>query len=172
MSAAPKTIARANPLFDKKLLQAFTDGVLKTLATIAQTEAKVGKPFIEPEFTEKGEIAGMVGMVAAPLKGTLFISFKKEAIFHIMENMLGEKHTEITRDVSDAVGELTNMIYGAAKTALNQIGYNFEMAIPSVIHGEFVLAKPSKGDTLVIPFELKNNSVFYVKLTVQMTVQM
>ena len=168
MSAAPKTVPEANPLFDKKLLQAFVDGVLKTLATIAQTEAKVGKPYIEPEMTEKGEIAGMVGMVAPPLKGTLIISFNKESIFQIMENMLGEKHTEINKDVSDAVGELTNMIYGTAKTALNQMGYNFEMAIPSVIRGEFVLSKSSKGATLVIPFELKNNSVFHVKITVQM----
>lgn len=169
MSAAPKSSSETNPLFDKKLLHAFVDGVIKTLATIAQTETKVGKPFIEPEFTEKGEIAGMVGMVAPPLKGTLMISFSKDSILHIIENMLGEKHTELSNEVSDAVGELTNMIYGTAKTALNQMGYNFEMAIPSVIRGEFTVAsKASKGATLVIPFELKNNSVFFVKITVQM----
>lgn len=167
MSAAKKT-EEVNPLFDKRLLHAFVDGAIKTLATIAQTEAKVGKPFIEPEFTSKGEIAGMVGMVAPPLKGTLLISYNKDAILHIMENMLGEKHTELTDEVSDAVGELTNMIYGTAKTALNQMGYNFEMAIPSVIRGDFTVTKAHKGATLVIPFELKNNSVFYVKITVQM----
>lgn len=168
MSAAPKTVPEANPLFDKKLLQAFVDGVIKTLATIAQTESKVGKPFIEPQMTEKGEIAGMVGMVAPPLKGTLLISFTKESIFHIMENMLGEKHSEINNEIADAVGELTNMIYGTAKTALNQMGYNFEMAIPSVIRGEFILSKSTKGATLVIPFELKNGSLMHVKITVQM----
>jgi chemotaxis protein CheX len=168
MSAAPKIALETNPLFDKKLIQAFIDGVIKTLATIAQTEAKVGKPYIEPELTEKCEIAGMVGMVAPPLKGTLLISFSKESIFQIMENMLGEKHTEIDGDTSDAVGELTNMIYGSAKTALNQLGYSFEMAIPTVIRGEFMLAKSTKGATLSIPFELKNNSLFHVKITVQM----
>ncbi|MGZ3744370.1 MAG: chemotaxis protein CheX [Pseudobdellovibrionaceae bacterium] len=168
MSAAPKITPEANPLFDKKLLQAFVDGALKTLATIAQTEAKVGKPYIETKFIERCEIAGMVGMVAPPLKGTLMICFSKESIFHIMENMLGEKHTEIGNEISDAVGELTNMIYGTAKTALNQMGYNFEMAIPTVIRGEFTLSKSSKGATLVIPFELKNNSSFNVTVTVQM----
>jgi hypothetical protein len=81
MPAAPKITPEINPLFDKKLLQAFVDGVIKTLATMAQTEAKVGKPYIEPELTEKGEIAGMVGMVAPPLKGTLLISFSKASIF-------------------------------------------------------------------------------------------
>lgn len=169
MSDAAKKLDEAvNPLFDKKLLQAFVDGVIKTLATIAQTEAKVGKPFIEPEFTEKGEIAGMVGMVAPPLKGTLLISFTKPSIFQIMENMLGEKHHELTDEVSDAVGELTNMIYGSAKTALNQLGYNFEMAIPTVIRGDFKVSKSHKGATLVIPFNLKEDAHFYVKITVQM----
>jgi chemotaxis protein CheX len=168
MSAAAKKEESTNPLFDKRLLHAFVDGVIKTLATIAQTETKVGKPFIEPEFSDKGDIAGMVGMVAPPLKGTLLLSFSKDSILHIIENMLGEKHTGIDADVSDAVGELTNMIYGTAKTALNQMGYNFEMAIPSVIRGELLVSKSNKGATLVIPFELKNNSVFYVKITVQM----
>jgi chemotaxis protein CheX len=167
MSAAKK-IEEGNPLFDKRLLQAFVDGVIKTLATIAQTEAKVGKPFIEPEFIEKSEIAGMVGMVAPPLKGTLLISFTKTSIFQIMENMLGENHTELSDEVSDAVGELTNMIYGSAKTALNQLGYNFEMAIPTVIRGDFKLSKTTQGATLVIPFNLKADAVFYVKITVQM----
>lgn len=168
MSAAAKKLEEGNPLFDKRLLQAFVDGVIKTLATIAQTEAKVGKPYIEPEFTEKGEIAGMVGMVAPPLKGTLLISFTKPSIFQVMENMLGEKHSELTDDVSDAVGELTNMIYGSAKTALNQLGYNFEMAIPTVIRGDFKVSKATKGATLVIPFNLKEDAIFYVKITVQM----
>jgi chemotaxis protein CheX len=167
MSAAAKK-EETNPLFDKKLLHAFVDGVIKTLATIANTETKVGKPFIEPQFSDRGEIAGMVGMVAPPLKGTLLISFSKDSIFQIIENMLGEKHSELTDEVSDAVGELTNMIYGTAKTALNQMGYNFEMAIPSVIRGEFVVTKANKGATLVIPFELKNNAQFFVKITVQM----
>ncbi|RYZ87573.1 MAG: chemotaxis protein CheX, partial [Proteobacteria bacterium] len=103
-----------------------------------------------------------------PLKGTLLISFSKGSIFHIMQNMLGEKHEELTDEVSDAVGELTNMIYGTAKTALNQMGYNFEMAIPSVIRGSFVVTKANKGATLVIPFELKDGTSFSVKITVQM----
>lgn len=166
MSTAPK-LEGLNPLFDKRLINAFVDGVIKTLKTIAQTDATPGKPFIEPQFVLKGEIAGMVGMVAPPLKGTLLISYGKDSIFHILENMLGEKHTQIDAEVSDAVGEMTNMIYGSAKTTLNQMGYNFEMAIPTVISGDFKIVHADKGATLVIPFNLKNGSTFYVEITVQ-----
>jgi chemotaxis protein CheX len=166
MSAAPK-IETLNPLFDKRLINAFVDGVIKTMKTMAQTEVTPGKPFIEPHFVLKGEIAGMVGMVAPPLKGTLLISYGKDTIFQILENMLSEKYTELNKEVSDAVGEITNMIYGSAKTSLNQLGYNFEMAIPSVISGEFNIVQADKAATLIIPFNIVNGSTFYVEITVQ-----
>ena len=166
MSAAPK-LEVMNPLFDKRLINAFVDGVIKTLKTMASTETIPGKPFIEPQFAVKGEIAGMVGIIAPPLQGTLMISYRQDSILYIMENMMGEKHETIDREVADAVGELTNMIYGSAKTTLNQLGYKFEMAIPTVISGNFTVSQQHKGATLVIPFNLDNKSTFYVEITVQ-----
>lgn len=164
MSAAPTPM---NPLFDKRLITAFVNGVQRTLKEIASTDASPGKPFIEPTFAPKGDIAGMVGMVAPPMKGSLIISFKKGTIFNIIENMLGEKYTEITPEVSDAVGELTNMIYGCAKTSLNELGYKFEMAIPTVISGTFNITHAEKGATLVIPFNVTDGSTFHVEIMVQ-----
>lgn len=155
-----------NPLFDKKLINAFIDGVVKTMKTMAQTDITCGKPFIETKYSTRGEVAGMVGMVAPPLKGTLVISFTKESILNILENMIGEKYTEVNSEVSDAVGELTNMIYGSSKTTLNQLGYNFEMAIPSVVRGDFIITKGQQGATLVIPCLLKNNAQFFIEITV------
>lgn len=166
MSAEPKAPAGTNPLFDKRLLNAFVDSVIKTMQTMAQVEATPGKPYIRSDVQFKGEIAGLVGMVAPPLKGTLLISYDKQSILYIVESMIGEKHTTINGEVADAVGEMTNMIYGSAKTTLNQFGYNFEMAIPSVLTGDFMIAQPNKGTTLVIPFNLKNESTFYVEVTV------
>lgn len=165
MSAAQK-IENANPLLDKKLINAFVEGVVKTMSLMASTEVTVEKPSIEKQFTAKGEVAGMVGMVAGAMKGTMTISYSKESIFTIIENMLGEKHTQMSEAVSDCVGELANQIYGSAKTTLNQMGYAFEMAIPTVITGSFVISKAHNGATLVIPFQLKNGTKFFVEITV------
>lgn len=163
MSAAPLI---QNPLLDKKLINAFVDGVKVTLSTMAQTNITCLKPFIETESKLRGDIAGVVGMVASSMKGTLIISFPKEAIFVIIKNMMGEVYTEVTSEVSDAVGELTNMIYGSAKTTLNQLGYKFDMAIPTVISGDFTITKTHPAATLVIPFQLENKSEFYIEITV------
>ncbi len=159
-------INAGNPLLDKRFINAFVEGVVKTVSLTAQTSVTTEKASIEASFQGKGEVAGMVGMVFGDMKGTMSISFPKEAIFHIMENMLGEKYTEITNDVTDAVGEMTNQIYGTAKTTLNQMGYGFEMAIPSVIKGSFTISKYHNGPTLVIPFKLSNGTLFYVDITV------
>ncbi|MCX7674312.1 MAG: chemotaxis protein CheX [Bdellovibrionaceae bacterium] len=165
MSAAEKV---QNPLLDKNFLNAFVDGVIKTMSLMASTVVKPQKPLIQNKFEPKGEIAGMVGMVAGPMKGTLTISYTRPAIFKILENMLGEKYTDLTTEVTDAVGELTNQIYGSAKTTLNQMGYQFEMAIPTVIQGQFHISQYHSGTTLVVPFLVDECSTpFFVEITVQ-----
>lgn len=163
---APKI--EKNPLLDKNFLNAFVEGVVKTLSMMASTQCEPQAPKVESAFKPKGDVTGMVGMVAGSMKGTLTISFSKEAILEVFENMLGEKHPEINSEICDAVGEMTNQVYGTAKTTLNQLGYSFEMAIPTVIQGQFQISKYHTGTTLVIPFKLKaSGAAFYVEVTVQ-----
>lgn len=164
MGAAPNV--NTNPLLDRKLINAFVDGVTKTLATMASTETTTGTPTVEKEFSSKGDVAGLIGMVAGTMKGTLTISFEKAAVFKILENMLGEKYTTLDEQVADAVGELTNMIYGCAKTALNEMGYGFEMAIPTVVMGKARIKSFHTGATLVIPFSCTSGK-FFIEITVQ-----
>jgi len=164
MGAAQKL--EGHPLFEKKTIEAFVKGVQDTLATMASTEVKFGKPFIEKSFLMKGDIAAIVGLVAPPLKGSFIISFNKAGMLQIYNNMLGESQTELTDGVKDAVGEIANMVYGSSKTLLNQNGYNFQMALPTVVLGEYFPAKDHQGVTLVIPFSFQPDHQFFVQITV------
>lgn len=165
MSAAQKI---ENPLLDKNLINAFVDGVQNTLTTMAMTESTPGKAHVEKNFTAQGEVSGMIGMIAGSMKGTITISFSAGAIFCILKNMLDEEYSEITDDVTDAVGELTNMIYGSAKTTLNEMGYNFDMAIPTVISGSHKITSYHSGATLIIPFNMNDGGhKFFIEITVE-----
>lgn len=164
MSAAEKI---DNPLLDKNLVNAFVDGVQKTLSTMAMTESTPKKAFVERDFKAKGDVSGMIGMVSGSMRGTITISFEKPAIFKVLENMLGEPYTELNEEVRDAVGELTNMIYGTAKTTLNEMGYNFEMAIPTVITGNHEITSYHKGAALIIPFDMEGSLNFFIEITVE-----
>lgn len=57
--------------------------------------------------------------------------------------------------IEDAVGEVTNMIYGGFKTAMNKMGYHFEMNLPHPLYdkGEFVERYKDK-EKVVQPFSV------------------
>jgi chemotaxis protein CheX len=164
---AEENLQHKNPLLDKALVNAFVNGVKKTLSKMASTEVVCEKPFIQNDFQMAGNIAGIIGMVASPLTGTLMLSFTEDSIFLILKNMLNENFTEINDSVADAVGELANMIYGSAKTTLNNVGYNFEMAIPTIVRGDFIIAKSQSTVTLVVPFTLENKSKMFIVVAIQ-----
>lgn len=164
MGAAPKL--EGHPLFDKKTIEIFVKGVQDTLSTMAATEVTCGRPFIEPSFVMKGDVAAVVGLIAPPLKGNFIITFSKQGMLRIYNNMLGESQTELVDEVKDAVGEIANMVYGSSKTLLNQNGYQFQMALPTVVLGEFFPAKDNQGVTLVLPFSFQPDQSFFVQITV------
>ena len=164
MSAAPKL--EAHPLFSRATIEAFIKGIKDTLGTMASTEVVAGKPHIENQFEMKGDVAAIVGLIAPPLKGNFIISFEKKGILQVYKNMVGEEYQELNDDIKDAIGEIANMVYGSSKTLLNQTGHNFQMALPTVILGEYFPAKDNQGVTLVIPFHFQPDQKLFVQITV------
>ena len=84
-----------------------------------------------------------------------------------MSKMLGEEYTEITPDLQDGVAELLNIVFGQAKTTLNERGYALDMAIPNIVSGDSVnLDSITKGKTVVVPFETEFGP-FYIEIAIQ-----
>ncbi|MFN7905725.1 MAG: chemotaxis protein CheX [Pseudobdellovibrionaceae bacterium] len=167
MSALRKPKTNESLLHDKQLIYAFLDGTVKIFAETASTEIIPSRPFVKSEYEKRGDIAGVLRISAPPLTGRLIVSYESRAIFKVVENMFGEKPTEINSDVSDVVGELTNQIYGQAKTTLSDLGYQFEMSIPKVIVGALDVRNPRYFASLVIPFSLPNKTIFFVEINIE-----
>ena len=69
-------------------------------------------------------------------------------------------------EIKDAVGEITNMVSGGARAELAQKGYNFEMAIPTIITGKNTQVDPiSASPVIVIPFQTDAGR-FYVEVCI------
>ena len=154
-----------NPLFDKNFINAFVKSVVETLKVMASTEPIPEPIKVERNYHPAGDVAGFIGMVSNDVRGNLTFTFEKEALFFVLNNMFGETYTEVTSEAADAVGEFTNMIYGNAKTTLNQLGYNLSMALPTVITGRFKISEAHSGATLVAPFKV-GPGYLYVEITV------
>jgi chemotaxis protein CheX len=97
-------------------------------------------------------LAGVIEFEADGLKVQMLLAFEKEMVLKVYERMLGETLTEITNDVLDCVGELTNTVYGYAKAPLVDKGHSFSMARPHTTYG--VNEKLIGKKTLEIPFRV------------------
>lgn len=148
------------------MIEAFSNGVISTLTTMTKLKPIAEAPITNSRSGPKGAVAGMIGMVSGKIVGNLTISFEKEAALKIINSMTEESYTEINDEVLDAIGELTNIIYGSAKTVLNQFGYAFEMAIPTVIEGYNGLINIHNGKALILPFRTDNHR-FFLEVIVQ-----
>lgn len=139
---------------DAELVNPFIESTVNVLKTMAQTEPTPGKAYIKKDALTWGVVTGVIGMAGNNVSGNMVISFDKPCILDIVSKMLMEQFSELSPDVVDAVGEITNMISGGTKAALSIKGLAFEMASPMMLTGQNVeLKQLSKNPILVVPFE-------------------
>ena len=119
-----------------EFINPFLMSTLNVMSTMAMIELKPSKPQRKENHTAVGDVTGLIGMVAPQLKGSLSITLDEKLALNVMQNMLGEAPPAINDEVTDMVGEITNMVAGGAKRLLGESGYEFDMATPVVVSGK------------------------------------
>lgn len=138
---------------DVKFINPFINATLNVLETMAFVKAEAEKPYLKKDNIAQGDVSGVVGITGSA-NGTISVTFDESCILKIVSNMLGEEIKEINNEISDAVGEITNMISGQARREIEQIGKTFHGAIPTVITGKnHKLISMVKGPKIAIPFK-------------------
>lgn len=144
---------------DVGMINPFISATLKTLATQAQTEARPGKPFLvkidDKAYPGPLAIAGVIHLASEKFEGTISILFTEKVFLAICSNMFGEKFEKITSELEDAAGELLNIIYGMAKTELNETqGANLRPALPTVLAGDGLrIRQRTMQKIIMLPFD-------------------
>ena len=137
---------------DVKLVNPFINATVKVLETMAGTKATPGKPFVKKDRIARGDVTGIIG-VTGEGTGTMSVTFDEGSILGLVSKMFGEPLKKLNSEVSDAVGELTNMISGQARRKLEEDGRHFEAAIPSVITGkDHEINHITSGPIVAVPF--------------------
>lgn len=151
-------------MIDTNFVNPFLAATLHVLKVQASIEAKPGKVYLKKaDETVKGDVSGVIGIVSDAFNGSVVISFPEKTFLNVMGGMLGEEYTELSQDILDGAGEITNMIFGQAKIVLNERGYGVQIALPQVISGKgHSLSAISKGPTVVIPFTSSAGEFFVV----------
>lgn len=138
-----------------EFINPFLSATKNVLETMCQTKIQAQKPTIKNDNKSFGEVTGIIGMASETVTGCMIVSFSEKCILQIVANMLYEApKTAVDAEIVDAVGELTNMICGGAKSQLAKLNHKFNLATPTMITGKGVeIAYHTDSPTLVIPFE-------------------
>jgi chemotaxis protein CheX len=112
-----------------------------------------------------GDISGIIGLVQAQLDGTLILCMTFDILRDVLPQALG-KAVAVTNEMAvDAVGELTNMIFGQVKSELNQRKHQVKLGIPCVVTGKgHFVCQFHRGKYMIVPFHL-DGRLFQVYVT-------
>ena len=110
-----------------------------------------GTPYLKNGAQPQHEVSAMIGL-SGKAQGTVVLGLSREAAISAAEVLLQERPAEINRDVTDAVGELVNIIAGSAKAMLEHL--DMRVSLPTVITGKcHCIEFPTKVTPLCIPFK-------------------
>ena len=120
---------------DVKMINPFLAAAMHVLKTMAQVDAKPGKPFLKKDDVAIGDVSAIIGITGAA-QGSMALIFTEQCTKDIASNLLGVPFTELNHEVRDAVGELTNMICGDARRRLAEEGLVLQAGIPTIVSGK------------------------------------
>jgi len=167
-----KNARHALPLaLDETLANEVAYAVSMAMRNTFDADIQVGKYEIGNGIVSLiGDVSGVIGMVQDELEGTMTLCFTYESMQSLLPKVLG-KSVAVTHEMAvDAVGEITNMIFGQVKTDLNRRGYDLKLGIPSVITGRgHFLSHFHRGHYMIVPFHLQGQ-LFQVHVAVHKAV--
>jgi chemotaxis protein CheX len=152
---------------EAKYINPFINAVVTTMETMMDVSPVRGTPYLKGEHTTQGDISSIIGFGGPNISGSVALSFPLPVALKIYSLMMGETVYRITSDVQDVVGEIANIVAGAAKAEMSEQELSFELSIPTVVIGKgHVLG--SKGDipVMVIPMEIGKHR-FIMEITMK-----
>jgi chemotaxis protein CheX len=140
--------------FDLSIVNAFIDGTVKVLETMAQTPVVKDTLYLRNPNQASGDISAILAIHSTTHRGSMALSFGKDCFLGVLNRMLGENHQIITPENADAAAELCNQIFGYAKKELNANGNDLKPAIPSIITGEnHTIQHKTNGPCVTVRFK-------------------
>lgn len=133
---------------DPRYIQPFVVAVKKVFDTMINVPFSLGKPTLKQGNEVPHEISGIIGL-SGNVSGCVVISLSSEVAFQLVSVLLGEKVTQLNEVCTDAIGEITNMIAGNAKTDFPGTGNS--ISVPSVVYGKHKVTYPSGIPIITIP---------------------
>lgn len=161
------SVVEAIHISEEELTKMLISDVKEVFSTMVGMEDLLHLPSqIEPITHFEDCVTAMVGM-AGTFSGLTSIHAPQRLALQITSSMLGMEVTEMDDDVSDALGEIANMIAGSFKMHLTKGGIEIRISTPSVVTGsDYVISAGNALDTITLRFAT-DEDWFIVSITLQ-----
>jgi chemotaxis protein CheX len=141
---------------DVRYLNSFLSAFQEIFDTMINLPITLGKPTIKKSAAPLYAISGIIGM-SGSVTGCVVINLSEETALQLASNLLDEKITSINSDCTDAIGEITNMLAGNAKSNFPVAG--IAISVPTVISGKHEINYPSGVPIISIPCRAGNGNL-------------
>lgn len=136
-----------------EFINPFISGLVTTFSTMLDCPLRRGELSLKNKPTPAFGVSGIIGLSGRAI-GTAIISLSEEVALNAASTMLMVPCEEVDDEVTDAVGELANMVVGSAKAQLEP--YQMSISLPNVMLGkDAVLKFPSSVQPISVPFDCK-----------------
>jgi len=145
---------------ESAVINCFIEGTFHILGTTASLKVKPDAPYVKNSAVSMGDITGLL-KIEGEIDGTAAVSFTKKSILAVVSTMFGEEMSQIDAEITDAVGEIGNMISGHVNTKMTEMGKSVKVKLAGVKDGKDHLVGHADGKKiLVLPFRTTMGNVW------------
>ncbi len=135
---------------DPNYISPFITSIQSVFGTMLQLPVEIGEPTIKKSGDPVHDVSGIIGM-SGDVVGSVVLSMPEDTAVALVSLFTGEKIEPGSPDFADAIGELVNMVSGAAK-ALFPNTRQVSISCPSVVIGKgHTIARQSDVPCVLIP---------------------
>jgi chemotaxis protein CheX len=135
---------------DPAFITPFIASIRNVFSTMMKLEVRIGDPRLKSDAGTSYDVSGIIGM-SGDVVGSVVVSLPQDVAAKVAGRFLSAEITPDSPDLSDAIGEIINMISGNAKSMFGG-GRRATISCPSVVVGKnHVIAIHKDIPTVVIP---------------------
>ncbi len=125
--------------------------------------------FLEKDAVTGGDISSVIGFTGEA-RGAVVISLQQDVAIQLTDLLTGAEHNSMDDDVTDAVGEIVNIIAGNVKQELED-SMRMIISLPTIIQGSGHTIKwpGSQPRILCIPFKIFEDKSFALLIAIEKT---
>jgi len=128
----------------------FLKSTIETFKIMLNTTVKPGKPYLLKEQNNV-DISGIIS-ISGDITGMLALAYPISTALKISSKFQGEDIKELNSNVSDCIGELSNIITGFAKKDLKTL--HLSISLPRILRDKNpAIDMPKDAPIMCIPFD-------------------